>query len=270
MTLSLKRVFRLASIEIRQFIAMDLARAFTKRSKRSEVSVFPPTRAATVKYPGPIQRKAISPPIELLSTTNVLALNAPDLYSSPLSASSLSDDSDSSIGALQSSRGTTPDSSSVDLSPSSIEPNHLTAYFQSPGGVLPSVGLPNDANAPIIPSRAHSHTKKSHQALARQRSISRSAQSPPAIHSAKITRDSIDMFSNKLDINHPFGAELAQVNELAEEIGANNVLILDEEEDFLISQGLLKFGVEEYLDEIQGLFGGSFGNPFGSSNAGWI
>lgn len=78
------------------------------------------------------------------------------------------------------------------------------------------------------------------------------------------------MFSKKVDANHPFGAELEQVNELAEEIGARNVMILDEEEQFLMSQGLFKFGVEEYMDEIQGLFGGSFGNPFSPLGSGWI
>lgn len=78
------------------------------------------------------------------------------------------------------------------------------------------------------------------------------------------------MFSNKPDVDHPFGAELEQVNELAEEIGARNVMIFDEEEQYLMSHGLLKFRVEDYVDEIQGLFGGCFGNPFNSFNAGWI
>lgn len=78
------------------------------------------------------------------------------------------------------------------------------------------------------------------------------------------------MFSCKADAHHPFSAELDQVNELAEEIGARNVMILDEEEQWLMTQGLLKYGVEEYVEEIQGLFGGSFGNPFSSFNAGWI
>lgn len=78
------------------------------------------------------------------------------------------------------------------------------------------------------------------------------------------------MFSNKIEANHPFGAELEQVNELAEEIGARDVMVLDDEELFLMSHGLQKFGAEDYLDEIQGLFGGGFGNPFGPFNAGWI
>jgi len=78
------------------------------------------------------------------------------------------------------------------------------------------------------------------------------------------------MFLDKPDVGHPFGAELTKVNELAEEIGAREVLILDEEEQYLFSHGLCKFGVQDYLDEIHGLLGGSFANPFGPLNAGWI
>lgn len=254
---------------------MDLARAFTKRKKRPEITVLPPTRVPTIKHNGSLQRSIISPPIELLSTTNVLAFNAPNIYNSPLSATS-TDDSDSSMGFLQSSRGTTPDNSSIESSPGLAEPNHLSSYFQSPGRSSSSAGSHrqshglNDADVPGIPSRALSHTKKSHQAIARQRSLSRSIQPPNAIHNATTSRSSIDMFSSKPDTDHPFGAELEQVNELAEEIGARHVMILDEEEEYLMSHGLFKFGVEEYVDEIQGLFGGSFGNPFSSFNAGWI
>ena len=87
---------------------------------------------------------------------------------------------------------------------------------------------------------------------------------------ATTTRGSVDMFSNKPDPDHPFGAELTKVNELAEEIGARDVLVLDEEEQYLMDHGLCKFGVEDYMDEIQGLFGGSYNNPFSSPSAIWI
>lgn len=255
---------------------MDLARAFTKRKKRPEIAVLPPTRVPTIKHNGPVHRSIISPPIELLSTTNVLAFNAPNIYSSPSSATSTADDSDGSLGFSRSSRGTTPDNSSIESSPGVAEPNHLSTYFQSPGRSSSSAGShrqphsPNDVDIPSIPSRALSHTKKSHQAIARQRSLSRSIPPPTTIHNAANTRSSIDMFSSKPDTDHPFGAELEQVNELAEEIGARNVMVLDEEEEYLMSHGLFKFGVEDYVDEIQGLFGGSFGNPFSPFNAGWI
>ena len=125
-------------------------------------------------------------------------------------------------------------------------------------------------DVPAIPSRASSHTKKSHQAIARQRSLSRSIQPPNAIHNFPTTRTSLDIFSGKTDAQHPFSAELDQVNELAEEIGARDVMILDQEEQWLITHGLLKYDVEEYVEEIQGLFGDTFGNPFSPFNVGWI
>ena len=78
------------------------------------------------------------------------------------------------------------------------------------------------------------------------------------------------MFSTKPDADHPFGAELEQVNELAEEIGARDVLILDEEEQYLENHGFCRYGVQDYLNEIHGLFGGSFSNPFGQFTPVWI
>ena len=246
---------------------MELARAFTKRNKRPDIAVMTPARAASVRnHTGPIQRSLISPPVELISTTNVLAYNAPDIHS---------DSSDSSLGSLASSRDTTPETSSIECSPSPIEENHLSGFFRSPGQPLSSIGASrhsnasSDADVPSVPTRALSHTKKSHQAVARKHSTSKTVL-PPANLPSPRTRSSIDMFLDKPDIGHPFGAELTQVNELAEEIGAREVLILDEEEQYLASHGLCKFGVQDYLDEIQELFGGNFANPFGSFQTGWI
>ncbi len=255
---------------------MDLARAFTKRNKRPDAALLTPARAASMRnHSGPIKRSAISHPLELLSTTNILAYNAPDLHSAISSANSSADDSDSSIN-FSSSRGTSPDTSSIESAPSPVEPNHLTDYFRAPGRSQSSAGKvrrsndSSDVDVPSVPSRALSHTKKSHQEIARQRSISKSIPPPTAIHSPSNARGSIDMFSSKPDVNHPFGAELEQVNELAEEIGARDVMILDDEELFLMSHGLQKFGAEEYLDEIEGLFGAGHGNPFSPFGAGWI
>ncbi len=77
------------------------------------------------------------------------------------------------------------------------------------------------------------------------------------------------MFNSTTDFNHPFGKELAQVNEIAEEYGAT-ALSLDEEEQEILSKGLHKFGVEEYLDEIAGLYGGVFEDQLGSLSKPWI
>lgn len=78
------------------------------------------------------------------------------------------------------------------------------------------------------------------------------------------------MFSSKLESSHPFGAELAQVNELAEEYSQKDVAIWDEEEQYLVSNGFQKFGVEDYVTEIQGLFGGVFDDRSFPMAAGWI
>jgi len=68
---------------------------------------------------------------------------------------------------------------------------------------------------------------------------------------------------------NPFSKELAQVNEVAEEFGAT-ARLLDEEEQEIISKGLRKFGVEDYLDEIAGLYGGVFEGKLGPMSNPWI
>ena len=78
------------------------------------------------------------------------------------------------------------------------------------------------------------------------------------------------MFSSKPDASHPFGAELAQVNELAEEFGGNEVIVWDEEEQYLAEKGLLKFGVDDYVMEITGLYGAAMEDKSSSIGTGWI
>lgn len=255
---------------------MDLARNFTRRNKRPDAALHAPTRATSIrKHDGHVNHSMISSPVELLSTTNVLALNAPDLHSSlgnsPFSsASSSADDSDVSQIFSALSRSTSPETSSMESAPSPVEPNHLTSYFEKPG--RPFSERPTEVCAPAIPLRAKSHTKKTHQAAARERSSSRTTPPPVAIHSPVVpARSSIDMFSSNPEADHPFGAELAQVDELAEEIVANEATMLDEEEQYLIDNGLCKFTANDYLDEIQGYFGaGAFGSPYSPFNAAWI
>lgn len=77
------------------------------------------------------------------------------------------------------------------------------------------------------------------------------------------------MFSSNPEPDHPFGAELAQVNELAEEIGTHEAIMLDEEEQYLFDNGLCKFSVDDYLTEIESYFG-PFGSPYTPFNAAWI
>jgi len=69
---------------------------------------------------------------------------------------------------------------------------------------------------------------------------------------------------------HPFGNELAQVTELAEEFGIHRTMeIIDEEEQELISRGLFKFGAEDYMNEIEDLLSYALGESH-QSTAMWI
>ena len=53
---------------------------------------------------------------------------------------------------------------------------------------------------------------------------------------------------------HPFGQELAQVTELAEEYSAGSSLdTIDEEQQYLDSRGLVKLSAVDYLGAIQSL-----------------
>ena len=71
-------------------------------------------------------------------------------------------------------------------------------------------------------------------------------------------RDSSAFFNGSLDQAHPFGKELAQVDEVAEEFGGVTSSI-DEEEEYLSSKGLYKFSAEDYMNDIEGLCEGPFG-----------
>ena len=245
-------------------IEMELARALTSRRKQVDQSSTLPNRAASMKSGhGTIKRSAISSPLELLSSTNNLAYNAPNIYNS-------ADESDSSFTLSASSRATTPETST----PSPVEPNHLSTYFSAARSVPTRVSKDSIENeTPMIPQRVPSHTKRSHQAAARKRAESITPPAPPnAIHNLAPmgTCRPVDAFLQKSDMNHPFGAELAQVNEVAEGFGARDAIIMDEEEQYLMANGFCKFGAEDYISEVQGLFGGINNNPFSPLAAVWI
>jgi len=68
---------------------------------------------------------------------------------------------------------------------------------------------------------------------------------------------------------HPFSRELDKVNEVAEDFGSMRVL--EEEEQILLSKGLKKISVEEYLSEIEELYGGVFEDQLGPLGIGtWL
>ena len=78
------------------------------------------------------------------------------------------------------------------------------------------------------------------------------------------------MFAGKAEPGHPFGKELEQVNELAEEFGVGDLVAADDEEEYLTSNGLIKYGAEEYMREIEGLLGGVFEDKLLPLGTGWI
>ncbi|PYH99973.1 hypothetical protein BO71DRAFT_86784 [Aspergillus ellipticus CBS 707.79] len=249
---------------------MALARAFTKRSKRPEVSGPIPYREAHPKFSsGTINRDKISAPVELLSTTNMLAYNAPDIHSTTSSStSSLQSPDDSELSFTQRSFGsplTTPDDSPID-------PNPLPSYFPKRSATVTShprssTSTSSSAEAPLVPKRALSHTKRSHQELARQRSLSRL--SPPPLNSMRSSPAIRQTQESYRPEPHPFSKELEQVNEVVEEFGGTRVL--DEDELILRDKGLRKFTVDDYLVEIEDLYGSIFDDHLGAIGSGaWL
>ena len=254
---------------------MALARALTKRSKRNQEPTTP-LRGLSMRHPaGSIDRNLISLPTELISTTNVQALNAPDISSLNHSSGVSSDaSSDSDFSHIDRSFLNTPvlsaDTSSIDSSPiTPITPDddEPRNFFATPKAKAPTVSIEDlditpSRDVPSIPTRAPSHSKKAHVELSRKRSMQR--MSPPP---NQITRPTSRQADPSAD--HPFSQELAQVNEVAEEFGVSPS-VLDEEEQEMLRMGLKKFGAQDYLDEIADLWGGVFEDQLGPLAKSWL
>jgi len=247
---------------------MALGRAFTRRLRRGTDSEPNVARSATGKYnAGTINRNLISLPTELISTTNVQALNAPDIRSVS-SSDSLKSGSDSDFSSIDraflSNAGS--DTSSLESSGPATPvtpPTEARDFFEGKLDFnVPIASL----EAPAIPKRAASHSKKAHVELSRKKSIQRMSPPPMAIAEPKV-RTSVDIFNSISE--EPFARELAQVNEVAEDFGATRAM-MDDEEHEMMSKGLCKFGVEAYLDEIAELYGGVFEDKLGGAANPWM
>ncbi|KAG4414986.1 hypothetical protein IFR04_011860 [Cadophora malorum] len=240
---------------------MSLSRAFTtRRNAKMDDAALKRNLTTKHSFGSSLRQIKISAPVELLSTTNMLSYNAPDLYpSSGASRSSQSGDESDRSPSNRSTPMTSPDNSSVESSP---KPNHLSCYFGT------SKSIASDTDAPLIPKRSPSHTKK----LSVERSASRMSASRKG--SMSTARSSINMFAANPDVveQHPFGNELAQVSELAEDFGISKerLAVVDEEEQELVSRGLFKFRAEDYMSEIQGLFMSTFGDSRPAMSSMWI
>lgn len=119
---------------------------------------------------------------------------------------------------------------------------------------------------------SHMSTPGSHQ-----QPYAKMSSTPGAPHSplaAKQTPPPVQYYQHRIDhsVSHPFGQELAQVREIAEDYGVNEKLhTVDEESQHLAAHGLLKFTADEYMAEIQGLLTDLFTDSFGPSPAAlWI
>lgn len=280
---------------------MSLARGFTKRIKRSDAPnpTSPPLKGQNLKNAGlQIDRAKISMPVALISTTNMLSYNAPDIStlrhaSSSTSSTHSAEDSDNSVSTRRSrssshgSRETLTDASSLDMSPTSPKHNHLSGYFASANkGVRRSASSGNlqqlkeepGEPVPAIPERALSHSKRAHERLAQKRSLQnirpRGSVGTGSVRSSH--RTSIDMFNANATIEeeavaHPFGRELEQLNEVAEEFGGV-VRDVEMEADLahIRERGLATFCAADYLAEIQPLFSSRFGNPHTPAPLAWI
>jgi len=231
--------------------------------------------------PRTIDRSLISLPTELISTTNVQVLTAPDIRSaSGSSGSSIRSGNESDFSTIDRSFLNNPgtDTSSIDSSPLTpvTPPMEDTKSFfdvKRPStaalAILSPPGTPPGLEAPAVPQRSPSHSKKAHVELSRKRSIQHMPPPPTSLSRLAGGRNSADIFNMPADANHPFGQELAKVNEVAEEFGAT-ARLLDEEEQEILSKGLCKFRVEDYLDEIAGLYGGIFEDQLGPMANPWI
>lgn len=242
-------------------------------------------------------RSQISSPIALISTSNALLNNAQDIagtspieipdFSSSVSVNSSSaEDSDASSG--HHSAGTITDASSVDESPISAgpEPNHLSCYFKPAvdtqtrsSTTSPDISARKSLDTPSLPSRVPSHSKKAHEVIHRKNSIRRMMSPPPsrgkevsrevARNSAEIFGPTVLSFAEAVKEN-PFGSELAQLDEVAEEFGH---VVRDAEADVDIScmkeKDLAYFAPGDYVLEIHSLIQATFHEPQ-PEFAGWI
>ncbi|KAK2626529.1 hypothetical protein QTJ16_003704 [Diplocarpon rosae] len=229
---------------------MSLSKAFTKRGAKPKSS---------------LGHMKISAPLELISTTNMLSYNAPDIHSGSATSSSSQSGDESDRSPMDISTPMTSDNSSVEFSPITPEKDDLSSYFGASYGRK----YPSDKEAPIIPQRSPSHTKK----LSIERSNSRiSASQKSSAPKAHSLHDKLSAKHDASEQHHPFSNELAQVTEIAEDYGitSEKLAVIDEEEQYLISHGLFKFGADDYMSEIHGLFLSTFGPVKPAMPSMWI
>jgi hypothetical protein len=110
-------------------------------------------------------------------------------------------------------------------------------------------------------SASTSTTASSHNSMGGHQAPKTSHMAPPPVPaalSASVASQHHNQPATASDSSHPFGQELAQVTELAEEyastVADKKRPAATKEEQELVDLGLKKFSPEDYISEIQGLF----------------
>lgn len=232
-------------------------------------------RAASQRTGKPIRRNEISGPVALVSTTNMLSYEAPDIAgTAPISVrtadakssvdSSSGDESDRSLLSMSTNQIGT-DNSSVEISPVSAEaePNHLSCYFKPTFDSKAQNGssaAPVDSmfDAPSIPKRVPSHSKRAHEHIHRKRAIQR-LMSPPGSITSVSEVDSGSSASPFVGIpkESPYGNGVQKLDEIVE----SSVRHSPEdaaEVAYLNSRNLAHLAASDYLSEIQSLIHSHF------------
>ena len=265
---------------------MPLAHSLSKRLRSDSHQNAVPTRSFGSRSGRQVKLGEISLPTSLLSTTNILSYEAPDISIAQQTRNVPSQHNYRRPSASHSSNYATSteppltDGSSVESSPA-VEYNHLSCYFPGPAPARTKSArkaVEVDENVPAIPQRAPSHSKREHERLARkrsQRSATRSSNSS-APSSPTSDRNSFELIGNPGNSSqrrrpslaqttssafsppphhHPFGSELEQLNEVAETFNdVTRDLEADEDAAMMRQRGLEKFSVNEYISEIGYLF----------------
>lgn len=158
---------------------------------------------------------------------------------------------------------------------------------QEPLGRRPSVSRLSEQSSRTVSTKASfsfsrssststNTTASSHQSIG---ALKTSSAPPPPPPTALFTSGSTQYQREPVSATeslHPFGHELAQVTELAEEYASTAAdktrAMLSKEERELIDSGLKKFSPEDYLVEIHGLFTTFFGEVTHARSPGpqWI
>ena len=90
--------------------------------------------------------------------------------------------------------------------------------------------------------------------------------------SVEMTRTSIDDVLASAEA-HPFHKEIQQLEKVAEEFGAVTTVSTESEEEeiaYMAAHGLARFGLADYISEIQPLFSDLYGERHLQFTAAWI